>query len=205
MSTKIHTLVDALGNPVGFHLTGGEAHDLVGADALLPDMRANMLLADKAFDAAGTTILVPNVMDAPAPEAAAQVIVDASDGTVLLAAADGTVVAQFPASTGSEHDPLPLGEWKVTVIAVDPTFSYNPDLFWDADPEHAKAKLAAGPNNPVGRVWIELSKEHYGIHGTPEPSRVGKSESHGCIRVTNWTAVLLSAVVKSGMPVLMRE
>ncbi|MFY2763488.1 L,D-transpeptidase family protein [Arenimonas sp. MALMAid1274] len=159
----------------------------------------------KPLDVAGTVIRVPNVADAPAPAAATQVIVDKSEGTVLLAAADGKVIAQFPASTGSEHDPLPLGEWKVTGVAVDPTFSYNPDLFWDANPEHAKAKLAAGPNNPVGRVWIDLSKEHYGIHGTPEPSRVGKGESHGCIRVTNWTALLLSEAVKAGMPVLMRE
>lgn len=163
------------------------------------------LNAGKPLDVAGTVIRVPNVAGAPAPAAATQVIVDKSDGTVLLATADGTVVAQFPATTGSKRDPLPLGEWKVTAIAVDPTFSYNPDLFWDANPAHSKALLPAGPNNPVGLVWIGLSKEHYGIHGTPEPSRIGKGESHGCIRVTNWTAMLLSSVVTNGMPVLLRE
>ncbi|MEO6066251.1 MAG: L,D-transpeptidase, partial [Lysobacterales bacterium] len=96
-------------------------------------------------------------------------------------------------------------DWKVDSIAVNPTFHYNPDLFWDSDPEDQKAKLPPGPNNPVGVAWIDLSKEHYGIHGTPEPSRIGKTQSHGCIRVTNWTASLLTTVVKPGMPVVLRE
>ncbi len=155
--------------------------------------------------ATGATIKVPNVVDAPPPAAPAQVIVDRSDKTLLLADADGKVIAQFPSSTGSKHDPLPVGDWKVNAIAVNPTFHYNPDLFWDADPTHGKAKLPPGPNNPVGTVWIDLSKEHYGIHGTTEPSRVGKTESHGCIRLTNWTASMLSEVVKAGMPVVLRE
>ena len=159
----------------------------------------------KQLDVVGETIQVPNVLDAPAPSAVTQVIVDRSDKTLLLADADGKVIAQFPSSTGSEHDPLPVGDWKVNTIALKPAFYYNPDLFWDADPTHSKAKLPPGPNNPVGMVWIDLSKEHYGIHGTSEPSRVGKTESHGCIRVTNWTAMLLSESVKAGMPVVLRE
>ena len=105
---------------------------------------------------------------------------------MLVDAADKTI-ARYPASTGSEHDPLPIGEWKIKGVARNPDFHYNPKLFWDADPAHAKAKIAPGPNNPVGMVWVDLSKEHYGIHGTPEPSKVGKTESHGCIRLTNWT------------------
>ena len=80
-----------------------------------------------------------------------------------------------PVTTGSEHDPLPIGEWKVTGVQFNPTFHYNPDLFWDADPSHTKAKLPPGPNNPVGLVWIDLTKEHYGIHGTPEPSTIGQT------------------------------
>lgn len=154
---------------------------------------------------AGQVIQVPNVGDAPALAAATQVIVDRSEGTLMMASADGTVIAQFPASTGSLHDPLPVGEWKVDSVSVNPVFYYDPELFWDADPTHAKAKLPPGPNNPVGVVWIDLSKEHYGIHGTPEPGRVGKTESHGCIRVTNWSALLLSEAVQPGMPVILRE
>ncbi len=159
----------------------------------------------KQLDLAGEVIVVPNVVDAAAPTGATQVIVDRSERTLMLADADGTVIGQFPASTGSTHDPLPVGDWKVDSVSVDPIFYYNPALFWDADPTHGKAELKAGPNNPVGLVWIDLSKEHYGIHGTPEPSRVGKTESHGCIRVTNWTAMLLSQAVKNDMPVVLRE
>ena len=75
-----------------------------------------------------------------------------------------------------------------------------PDLFWDADPSHAKAKIPAGPNNPVGVVWIDLSKPHYGIHGTPEPSTIGKTQSHGCIRLTNWSAHEVASAVAPGTP-----
>ncbi len=157
------------------------------------------------LDVSGTRIKVPNVADATAPVGAARVVVDRSDRTLMLEDADGMVIAQFPSSTGSENDPLPVGDWKIDSIAENPVFYYNPDLFWDADPSHSKAQLPPGANNPVGLVWIDLSKEHYGIHGTPEPSRVGKTESHGCIRVTNWTAELLAKAVKAGMPVRLQE
>ncbi len=160
---------------------------------------------DAAFDVVGTVIRVPNVVDVAAPAGAARVVVDRSERTLMIEDADGRVIAQFPSSTGSERDPLPVGEWKIDSIAVDPVFYYDPALFWDADPSHGKAQLPPGPNNPVGVVWIDLSKEQYGIHGTPEPSRVGKTQSHGCIRVTNWTARLLADSVTAGMPVLLRE
>ena len=155
--------------------------------------------------AAGEAIVVPNVLDIGALAPAAGVVVDRSESTVALVDAAGKVYAQFPASTGSEHDPLPVGEWKINGVARDPTFHYNPKLFWDADPSHAKAKIAPGPNNPVGVVWIDLSKEHYGIHGTPEPSRIGKSQSHGCIRLTNWSAREVAAAVAAGTPARLQE
>ena len=96
-----------------------------------------------------------------------------------------------PVTTGSEHDPLPIGEWKVTGVQKNPKFHYNPNLFWDAEPAHAKATIPAGPNNPVGVVWVDISKPHYGLHGTPEPATVGKTASHGCVRLTNWDAAKL--------------
>ncbi|MEJ7746372.1 MAG: L,D-transpeptidase family protein [Luteimonas sp.] len=153
----------------------------------------------------GTELVVPNVTDIAAPAKAAKVIVDKSDLTVALADTAGTVYAQFPASAGSKNDPLPIGDWKITGVARNPDFYYNPKLFWDANPAHAKAKIPAGPNNPVGTVWVDLSKEHYGIHGTPEPSRISKSESHGCIRLTNWTANMLAKAVAPGTPALLQE
>jgi len=154
---------------------------------------------------AGAQLVVPNLEGMGAPAKAARVVVDRSDSTVALLDADGKVYAQYPASTGSEHDPLPIGEWKVDSVATDPTFHYSPELFWDADPAHAKATIAAGPNNPVGVAWIDLSKDHYGIHGTPEPAKVGKTQSHGCIRLTNWSVRELAHAVGAGTPVLLQE
>jgi lipoprotein-anchoring transpeptidase ErfK/SrfK len=116
----------------------------------------------------------------------------------------GELVFHAPVTVGSDNDPLPVGEWKVNGVSRNPTFNYNPKLFWDADPAHAKAKVPAGPNNPVGVVWIDLSKEHYGIHGTPEPSRIGYTESHGCIRLTNWDAMRLADLVAPGTKVVLR-
>jgi lipoprotein-anchoring transpeptidase ErfK/SrfK len=159
----------------------------------------------KSLATAGETIRVPNVEGSQALPPVAKVVVDKSDASVLLMDAADKVVARFPATMGSKHDPLPLGEWKINGVSKNPVFNYNPALFWDANPAHTKATIPAGPNNPVGLVWIDLSKEHYGIHGTPEPSRIGKTQSHGCIRLTNWSALLVGEAVKPGMAAILRE
>jgi lipoprotein-anchoring transpeptidase ErfK/SrfK len=153
---------------------------------------------------AGEQIQVPAVTRTPAGKAA-KVVVDKSDMSVTALDAQGRVLGRYPATMGSEHDPLPLGTWKITGVQRNPTFFYNPDLFWDAKGEHSKAKIPAGPNNPVGVVWIDLSKEHYGIHGTPEPSTIGKTESHGCVRLTNWDALDLADMVGPGTPAILQE
>ncbi len=153
---------------------------------------------------AGDTVVVPALADAPLP-AAARIVVDRSDSVLRLLDAQGGVVAQFPASTGSEHDPLPIGEWKVVTVVENPTFHYNPELFWNADPTHSKATLPPGPNNPVGTVWIDLDKEHYGIHGTPAPEGIGKQQSNGCIRLANWDARMVAAAIRAGTPVTLQE
>jgi lipoprotein-anchoring transpeptidase ErfK/SrfK len=159
----------------------------------------------KDFATAGQEIMVPNVgSPAPLPKAA-KVVVDKSDSVVMLVDAAGKIIAQYPATTGSEHDPLPLGEWKIRGVSRNPVFHYNPALFWDANPAHDKATIPAGPNNPVGLVWVDLSKEHYGIHGTPEPSTISKTQSHGCIRLTNWDALALAQAVSPGMPAILQE
>jgi lipoprotein-anchoring transpeptidase ErfK/SrfK len=131
--------------------------------------------------------------------------VSKSASSLTVSTADGTVVFFAPVTTGSEHDPLPLGEWKVNGVQRHPTFNYNPDLFWDADPAHTKATLPAGPNGPVGVVWIDLSKDRYGLHGTPEPSQIGRAASHGCVRLTNWDAWRVASLVKPGTPVIFEE
>jgi len=133
-------------------------------------------------------------------------VITVTDTTKTLTVQDaaGNVVFFAPVTVGSTHDPLPVGDWKVNGVQRNPAFNYNPELFWDANPTQSKAKLAPGPNNPVGSVWIDLSKEHYGIHGTPEPSRIGYTESHGCIRLTNWDAVRLAQLVGPGTKVVLR-
>lgn len=154
---------------------------------------------------AGSVIQVPNIDGAPPLAKPAKLVVDKSDSTLRLFDADGKVYAQFPVSSGSKHDPLPIGRWKILGVARNPVFKYNPTLFWDAKKGEQKATLPPGPNNPVGRVWIDLSKPHYGLHGTPEPGHVGKTESHGCVRLTNWDVVNLASVVGPSMLVVMQE
>jgi lipoprotein-anchoring transpeptidase ErfK/SrfK len=161
-------------------------------------------LNPRASFRAGEQIQVPNVTRGAIGKAE-KLVVDKSDLSVNALDAQGHLIARYPATMGSEHDPLPIGTWKITGVQRNPTFAYNPDLFWDAKGDQAKAKIAPGPNNPVGPVWIDLSKEHYGIHGTPVPSTIGKTESHGCIRVTNWDALELADMVKPGTPAILQE
>jgi len=162
--------------------------------------------------AAGATISVPGVKpfdtaSRPAPDSAAgdiSIVVARDDSSLRAIRSDGSVILFAPVTTGSEHDPLPTGDWTVKGVQWSPPFHYNPDLFWDAKPEHTKATIKPGPNNPVGVVWIALSLEHYGLHGTPSPEQVGHTASHGCVRLTNWDAVRVASMVKPGTVVQFR-
>ena len=163
-----------------------------------------LLNPSAGFRKAGEKLTVPNVTRPPA-ERAASIVVSKSDLSVSAIGADGKLLGRFVASIGSRHDPLPIGEWKILGVARNPVYNFNPKLFWDADPSDTKAVLAPGPNNPVGVVWIDLSREHYGIHGTPEPSLIGKTYSHGCIRLTNWDAWDLAQMVRPGTRALLQK
>ncbi|MEP9401144.1 L,D-transpeptidase family protein [Sphingomonas sp. VNH70] len=172
---------------------------------------------------AGTRVVFPNVLpssrnypgdlsgeyrqtlanlnvDASQPQAD-RVVVDKSEGWLRAYAGD-RILAQFPATMGSAHDPLPIGKWTIKGIAPNPDWQYNPAILRNADKSDSKQIVPPGPNNPVGVVWIDLSKEHYGIHGTPEPDKIGKTESNGCIRLTNWDVARLSLMVKPGTPAI---
>ncbi|HVF65061.1 MAG TPA: L,D-transpeptidase family protein [Casimicrobiaceae bacterium] len=142
--------------------------------------------------------LVPNVDVDKLPKAASLAL-DRSDRVLKVLDGEAKVLAQFPISLGGRRDPLPPGKYKLTNEVRDPAFYYDPQLMWDAKPHHQKAKLAPGPNNPVGVVWFGLTKPHYGIHGTPEPSKVGRIETHGCVHLTNWDALKLSAMASAGL------
>ncbi len=159
----------------------------------------------KDLGRAGEAIMVPNVVDTEPLPKAGKVVVDKTDRTLSVLDTAGKIIAQFPTSTGTEKDPLPIGTWKVNGISKNPTFHYNPKLFWDAEPGEKKAKIPPGPNNPVGLAWIDLSKEHYGIHGTPVPGTIGKTQSHGCIRLTNWDVMTLTTSVGPGTEVILQE
>jgi lipoprotein-anchoring transpeptidase ErfK/SrfK len=124
-----------------------------------------------------------------------KVVVDKSGGWLKGYDEGGKLVTMFTVTTGSQHDPLPLGTWGITTIARNTPFNYTPDLFWDADASDTKQHLPPGPNGPVGVVWIDLTKAHYGIHGTPEPQTIGRTQSHGCVRLTNWDAARLAQMV----------
>ena len=170
--------------------------------ALIQQLNPNLRLA------AGQEIRVPAVPPfdpsvRPTNDVTGDVTVTVSraDSALRATRADGTIVLFAPVTTGSEHDPLPPGDFKVIGVSWLPVFHYNPDLFWDAKAGDSKATIPAGPNNPVGVVWIALSLDHYGLHGTPEPSNIGRTQSHGCVRLTNWDAARLASLVKPGTPV----
>ncbi|MFC4931058.1 L,D-transpeptidase family protein [Massilia sp. GCM10023247] len=159
----------------------------------------------KDFSRAGEQIVVPSVHGGAPLPAASKVVVSDSRKVLMLFDASDRLIAQYPASTGSQYDPLPIGTWKIEGVHPNPTYHYNPKLFWDAEPGDKKAKVAPGPNNPVGVVWIDLSKPHYGIHGTPVPKFIGKTESHGCIRLTNWSAAAVAGAVAAGTQVVLEK
>lgn len=174
--------------------------------------------------APGTTIKVPNVINAerayPAdakpdwkatlaglnvsstqPQAD-HIVVSKAAKTLSVYDAQNKLVAQFPVTTGSDHDPLPMGSWKIYRADTNPKFHYNPKLFWDAKKDDSPAMLPPGPNGPVGVVWMDLSKEHYGIHGTPEPQNIGRTASHGCVRMTNWDAARVALMIHPDTPAI---
>ena len=186
------------------HLGYGSALEAMGEKFHINPALLQQINPGSKFGIAGQKIYAPNV-SRQGNAKAARVVVSKSKSTVTVFDDAGQVIAQFPCTSGSEHDPLPIGDWKITGVFKDPKFNYNPDLFWDAKPKDSKATIAPGPNNPVGVVWIDLSKEHYGIHGTPSPALIGHAESHGCIRLTNWDAMELAGMVGKGTPVSLVE
>jgi lipoprotein-anchoring transpeptidase ErfK/SrfK len=131
-----------------------------------------------------------------------RVVVDKSDKIVRVYDDNERLIAQFPATLGSEKDPLPLGNWKVNSLAFNPPFKYQPQLFWDVEDTEKEQMLPPGPNGPVGVVWIDLNREHIGLHGTNSPETIKRAESHGCVRLTNWDAARLTQMIGNGTPVV---
>ena len=156
---------------------------------------------DVAFDRAGVQIVVANVQRQHLSRKVARVKVDAATQRVLAYDRVDRLVAVYPATVGSRERPTPTGEFEVTSVAENPTYHYDPALNLRGVDVQEKLELPAGPNNPVGLVWIALSAKGYGIHGTPDPDAVSKKASHGCIRLTNWDALELAKHVRKGTAV----
>jgi lipoprotein-anchoring transpeptidase ErfK/SrfK len=123
-------------------------------------------------------------------------------GDTLKAYQGDKLVAMFTVSSGSSEFPLPLGEWDIVGIARNTPYSYDPEVLTGGKEDGETHMLPPGPNGPVGVVWIDLSKEHYGIHGTPEPETIGRAQSHGCVRLTNWDAARLAGMVSQSTQVI---
>ena len=156
----------------------------------------------KKFDRAGETIFVANVLNKQPKLTIGRIEIDKSGQTVKAFDPSGALIAFFPATVGSEEKPSPSGSFKVISADANPNYRYNPDYKFKGVKSKEAFTIKPGPNNPVGSYWIGLSAEGYGIHGTPNPSKVSKSESHGCVRLTNWDAGLLGRNIKKGTPVV---
>lgn len=183
-------------NPVGARVAPGEKIVLPNA---LPTSRAYPQDLKPEWR---RTLNDLNV-DANQPRADS-IVVDKSDGVLRVLDARGKLVAQFTATMGSARDPLPLGTWKVLGTAYNPEWKMNPRILKTVSDDKPVQIIPPGPNNPVGVVWIDLSKEHYGIHGTSEPAQIGRAESNGCVRLTNWDAARVAMMVKPGATVIFK-
>lgn len=157
----------------------------------------------KKLDEAGTVIVVANVNVKPAAleTKVGKIEVDKTRKSLRVLSPEGKLIAMYPASIGSKEKPAPSGTLKVARVAKNPTYKYDPDFEFRGVKAKHEFTIAPGPNNPVGLVWIALNEKGYGIHGTPEPEKVGKSYSHGCVRLTNWDALALAKMVRKGTPV----
>lgn len=152
------------------------------------------------FNRVGTIIKVANIGGA-IKTPVAKILADKGNKQVRAYDALGKLVAIYPATIGSTDTPSPTGTHAVSRVAVNPNYTYNPKINFKQGENDQVLTIPPGPNGPVGSIWIALDKPTYGIHGTPDPSKIGKTESHGCVRLTNWDAAELAKVVTAGVPV----
>ena len=155
----------------------------------------------KTVDRAGTVITVPNVADGRPTGRVFRIEVDKPAKAVRAFGRNDELVAFYPASVGSREKPAPSGTYHVGRVVKDPTYHYDPKFQFKGVRTDRELTIAPGPNNPVGLVWIDLNKPTYGIHGASHPEEVGKTGSHGCVRLTNWDVLDLAKRVRKGTPV----
>ena len=198
----------------------GVAEKFHTSQKLLAQLNPNVALGSLK---AGTVLTVPNVEPATVSKAGdsaavsstpaaagnvAQIVVSKRGFWTHAVDASGKIVAHYPSTLGSGYlssaDESPTGGFRITNIAWEPAFHYQPTLFADVSDKKPEAHLPKGPNSPVGIVWMALSKPHFGIHGTSAPETIGYTNSHGCVRLTNWDAIELGRLVSKGTPVVFK-
>jgi lipoprotein-anchoring transpeptidase ErfK/SrfK len=165
-----------------------------------PDLLSALNPQEK-FAVAGHVIVVANLATKPLAEKVTRIEVDKTRQELRALDGSGRLLAYYPATVGSQEKPAPSGTLKVTIVKKNPTYHYNPAYAFKGVRTTKPFTIKPGPNNPVGVVWIGLTGEGYGIHGTPEPGKVGKTQSHGCVRLTNWDALQLASDVSKGISV----
>jgi len=163
---------------------------------------------------AGDELTVPNVGAAQGagltggrrPQAqVARLVVSGNGGYLQALDAQGRVLMHFPVTLGATYDPTPQGDYRVTNVARNPEWHYQPALLANVPDDEEDATIPPGPNNAVGLVWMALSEPHYGIHGTAAPETIGYTSSSGCVRLTNWDALTLADAIRAGVPVEFRD
>ena len=232
LAERFHTTIEVLrqlnpdGRPAGAAGTTGDQSRATPAPTPTPTPTSTAAASadrPKSYFRAGQQVRVPNIGgDRIAPgsvedgswqrtlaslgvgsdQQEVDKIVVSKAGKTLKAYRGDKLVALFTVSSGSSQFPLPLGEWKILGEAYNPPYSYDPEVLGKDDGKDETHRLAPGPNSPVGVVWIDLSKEHYGIHGTPDPETIGRAQSSGCVRLTNWDAARLAGMVSQSTQVI---
>lgn len=199
LAERFHTTPEVLAE-----LNFGVMHFTVGQEVRVPNVGADAIDPSVVDNKEWLATLRSLGVGTAQPDVA-RIIVDESEGWLKAFDGNGRLAAMFTVTTGSRHDPLPIGDWQVKGVDYNPPFAFDPELFWDVPDSAERQRLPPGPNGPVGVVWIDLTKEHYGIHGTPEPQAIGRSESHGCVRLTNWDAARLALMVSGRTKVEFRH
>ena len=224
IAERFHTTVEVLemlnpnGRPAGASETDGAETATSPSPSASGDAQASNDTQTDSIFRAGQQIRVPNIGgDRIAPgsvkdrswqqtlaslgvgseqPAADRIVVSKSDSTMRVFSGD-ELIGLFTVSSGSSQFPLPLGDWDIVGEAYNPPYSYDPAVLSGGEDDGETYTFPAGPNSPVGVVWIDLSKEHYGLHGTPDPETIGRAQSSGCVRLTNWDAARLAQMVST--------